>query len=243
MRPFPAPGQVLFWNIVTIAHIIIIDRREQIRNNKNDICDSSIRKGRQFDMRGIIPIMLLFFISAAAPAALSEPTVDRARALYQRAKSLEDSGEENTQTVTLKMMFPAVGLKTMRYRFITESAQVDPRNDLFLFKRTLAKVTLEYNIAAAVLYHVEHVYDEKERHVFTFWREKYENNTPPSELRYYFSGNTIAMIIADIADDNGKIARKKKTGKFTAEETKRGMDFRRKADAYQRHFREMLRLE
>ncbi|MBP7583550.1 MAG: hypothetical protein KBA61_05930 [Spirochaetes bacterium] len=194
-------------------------------------------------MRGIIPTTLLIFISAAATTAFSEPVVERARALYERAKSLEDSGEQNTQSVTLNMMLPAVGLKTMRFRFTTESTQVDPRNDPFLFNRRLAKVTMEYNISAAVLYHVEHLYDEKERHVFTFWREKYENGIPPTEVRYYFNGKKIAMIIADRAADEGKTARTIKSGNYTAAEIRQGVDFQRKADAYLKHFRNMMKIE
>lgn len=91
--------------------------------------------------------------------------------------------------VTTSVNRPAIGPQNTTINFYwnnmsSESYEGDGED--YVVNRVLYFVTVEYNIAASVNYHIEYLYNDKAELIFCFYQEATSYDTKFIEIRYYY---------------------------------------------------------
>ncbi|HQO02900.1 MAG TPA: hypothetical protein PLI62_11560 [Spirochaetota bacterium] len=188
-------------------------------------------------LRMIITALCLTVAITGATAATENPDITRIRALYEdaRKKDCGDDCEHYNYTVTLNSILPATGPQTKNIKFTLTAEQANPREDPYLFRRHLHKVTVSWNISASAQYTVEYLYDEKERPVFFFHKE--EGVGGGSEKRMYFAGNRLIRFDTVSLPDPGNKGRSIRDSGFNENEIREARTILHRALRYRKLFR------
>jgi hypothetical protein len=187
--------------------------------------------------RMIITALCLTMAIAGAEAATENPDIARIRKLYEDARKKECGAgcEHYNYTVTLNSILPATGPQTKKIQFTLTAEQASPREDPYLFRRNLHKVTVSWNISASAQYTVEYLYDEKERPVFFFHREAATGGS--SEKRFYFTGNRLIRVDMTTGPDAGSNGRYVRERGFKENEIREARTIIHRAVRYRKLFR------
>jgi hypothetical protein len=160
--------------------------------------------------------------------------IDEIRKIYKQATQMEESGEVfYKHKVELNTMMAAIGLQTTTIIFIYTSSQTDPEEDPYLLEHRLWKIVVEYNIASAMEYHIEYLYNDKALPVFFFWQEKYINGNVIGEKRLYFHSKKLIKTIMNYKDGGGNKKKYTTASDFLPEDVslarytiKKGLDYK-----------------
>lgn len=125
--------------------------------------------------------LLILFLSLCGGLAADD--LSRIRGLYHSALQL--STNENCHTMTMRVVYAAIGLQTTTINFFHVARQVDPEKDPYWMAFDLALVTVTWNIAASVNYRREYLYSRAGELLFCFDQEV--NQVETVEHRYYWS--------------------------------------------------------
>jgi hypothetical protein len=187
--------------------------------------------------RMIITAFCLTVAIAGAALAADNPDIARIRALYEDARKKECGAGcvHHNYTVTLNSILPATGPQTKKIKFTLSAGQVNPREDPYLFRRRLHKVTVSWNISASAQYTVEYLYDEKERPVFFYHRDAATGGS--SEKRFYFTGNRLIHVDMTTGPDAGSNRRYVRERGFKDHEIREARTIIHRAVRYRKLFR------
>jgi hypothetical protein len=96
--------------------------------------------------------------------------------------------------VTTAVNRPAIGMQntTISYYWNNmDSESYGGEEGDYVVKRDLYFVTVEYNIAASVKYHIEYLYDDKGKLLFCFYQEASTYDNIFKEIRFYFNNDKL----------------------------------------------------
>jgi hypothetical protein len=118
-----------------------------------------------------------------------------------------------------------------------------------LIKRILYYVTVEYNIAASVKYHIEYLYNDKAELIFCFYQEVTGYDNLYKEIRFYFDSNKLIkysdkefMLNEDMSQ--GSIQKQEElTEKFSKEVLSSAASYIKNASRYLESFKNLTELE
>lgn len=188
--------------------------------------------------------LLLFAIPLSTNPIYSNPQIDHIKELYAKANKLQCSVgcEHNLHEIRLNTMLPAVGLQTTTIKMYYTSSRVKPEKDPHLLSRSLHKVVVEYNISAGAFYHMEYLYDDKEKPVFHFREQKTVADEKDTK-RYYFSGSNLIQVIMDYHSPDGELIRYTSTDHFKSDVIRESRDILIKGENYRALFHTLIKAE
>lgn len=180
--------------------------------------------------------LLLLFLSFSGVVTADD--LSRIRVLYQSALQL--STNENCHTMTMRVVYAAIGLQTTTINFFHVARQVDPEKDPYWMAFDLALVTVTWNIAASVNYRREYLFSRTGELVFCFDQEVGQAETV--EHRYYWSRGRLFR--TETCKKGGeKPVVQVRTGAFGREETGQAAVFFSKANGYRTLFKTLVAAE
>lgn len=182
-------------------------------------------------MRAVI--LLIVILHPSLLPAEPDSRIEAIRSRYNQALEIEQGGLNYHHDIVLNTMLPAVGLQTTKIRFIYTSEQASPEKDPYLLTRKLHLVRVTYNVAASAQFHMEYLFDDRERPIFYFEQEKREDSI--KEKRLYFGKGVLIRII-----DSG---RSPGAALISTEDHREARSIVRRAEEYLRFFRNLVRIE
>jgi hypothetical protein len=181
----------------------------------------------------LLSAIIFLSFSGFTQFVYGDDRIDEIRGIYNKATELEKSDNVFFKhKVELNTMMAVIGLQTTTMTFIYTSEQANPEDPYRLVHR-LWKIVIEYNIADAMEYHIEYLYNDKALPVFFFWQEKYRGGKVTGEKRFYFYNKNLISSIMDYEDAQGKKKKYTATSDFSMDDIslahdamKKGLDYK-----------------
>ena len=141
-------------------------------------------------------LLLCIIATCSVNLFAQEASITKIRESYEQVQEriAEDYYTPIVATYAINRAVIGTTFTTVKiYRNNMEAETYDDVNNPgeYIVKRILYYVTVEYNIAASVKYHIEYLYNDKAELIFCFYQEVSGYDNLFKEIRFYYDSNKL----------------------------------------------------
>jgi hypothetical protein len=162
---------------------------------------------------------------------------------FSISKSIEND-EVLYHTMNLTTLVPGIGYQNTNILFYYEFFQEEETIEVY---ESLAKITIDYNIAASAMFYIEYLFDEKEQLIFHYYRA---GGYECGERRHYFDKEKLIKaksnpLVEDCVDSEFTTEYEyyERMENFTEEDLENGQKIMKKAKEYKKMFEHIVEIE